>query len=94
MNNSISNKSPSLYDQNTTLFDMSGNVGSLFGAENNLQSNWPGASNQSGNGHVKHLSNLGVGNHINSNNPVTYMSEMGNGEHDFLSAPGSHPFHH
>jgi|TARA_B110000285_G_scaffold214050_1_gene258999 hypothetical protein len=37
MNNSISNKSPSLYDQNTTLFDMSGNVGSLFGGDNNPQ---------------------------------------------------------
>ena len=28
------------------------------------------------------------------NNPVTYMSEMGNGEHDLLSAPGSNPLYH
>jgi BMFP domain-containing protein YqiC len=32
MNNSISNKSPSMFDQNT-LFDMSGHVASLFGNE-------------------------------------------------------------
>jgi hypothetical protein len=69
MNNSISNKSPSLYDQNTTLFDMSGNVGSLFGG-----GSAPGQ-------HMKHMSNMGHANvllHHNSN-------VLSDGEHDLLS---------
>jgi len=71
MNNSISNKSPSLYDQNTTLFDMSGNVTSLFGAEN--QRSAPGQ-------HIKQMSNLGAPNlHMLQNSHI--LSE--NGEHDF-----------
>ena len=31
MNNSISIKSPSIYDQNNTMLEMSGNAASLFG---------------------------------------------------------------
>lgn len=53
MNNSISNQSPSLYEQNTTMFDMSGNVGSLFG-DNYKKIGHKGSAH-----HVKHLSNLG-----------------------------------
>jgi hypothetical protein len=64
INNSISNPSPSLLDQNTNILDMSGNMGSLL-ANNELQntssklndSMYAGANGNSG--HVKHISNIG-----------------------------------
>jgi hypothetical protein len=37
MNNSMSTKSPSLFDQNTHFLDMSGNLGSHFGAMESRQ---------------------------------------------------------
>ena len=63
INNSISNPSPSLLDQNTNILDMSGNMGSLL-ANNELQntssklndSMYAGANGNSG--HVKHISNI------------------------------------
>ena len=55
MNNSISNKSPSLYENNSTLFDLSGNHASTF--EGNMQKQLQSAP-QEYIGHTKHVSNM------------------------------------